>query len=234
MGRPTMIHHALSYAFIIALQVLKSDGHRTTPNSSEAISPVTRILNDLGEFENDLASILLRLENRLIFLSETQLAFVRLELENAEKLINTKNNLVVEDVLDAMDKHVEEFDHRDEDDHAELIEELSDVNDILQRTDVLEDSNMDNVKMAEALNKRIKLLQKELDVSQLLSVLYEKEPILRIQDHVRFDHIPIDGSIDDLGTNFETFWKRLRTLGALWKEINMNEIMKMFNELNVS
>ena len=24
--RPTMIHHALSYAFIIALQVLKSDG----------------------------------------------------------------------------------------------------------------------------------------------------------------------------------------------------------------
>merc|ERR1712126_727873 len=182
--RPTMIHHALSYAFIIALQVLKSDGHRTTPNSSEAISPVTRILNDLGEFENDLASIMLRLENRLIFLSETQLAYVRQRLENAERLINTKNNLVVEDVLDAMDKHVEEFDHHDEDDHA-------DVNDVLQRTDVLEDTNMDNVKMAEVLNNRIKLLQKELDLSKLLNVLYEKEPILRIQDHVRFDHIPI-------------------------------------------
>merc|ERR1712112_558353 len=218
MGRPTMIHHALSYAFIIALQVLKSDGHPSIPNSREAISPVTRILNDLGEFENDLASIMLRLENRLIFLSETQLAYVRQQLENAERLINTKNNLVVEDVLNAMDKHVEEFDHHDEDDHA-----------VLQRTDVVEDSNMDNVKMAEVLNNRIKLLQKELDLSKLLNVLYEKEPILRIQDHVRFDHIPIDGSIDDLGTNFETFWRRLRTLGALWKEIKMDEIIKMFN-----
>ena len=128
----TMIHHALSYAFIIALQVLKSDGHPSTPNSREAISPVTRILNDLGAFENDLASIMLRLENRLIFLSETQLAYVRQNLENAERLINTKNNLVVEDVLDAMDKHVEEFDHHDEDDHADLIEELSDVNNVLQ------------------------------------------------------------------------------------------------------
>merc|ERR1712042_284152 len=150
--RPTMIHHALSYAFIIALQVLKSDGHPhpSTPNSREAISPVTRILNDLVEFENNLASIMLRLENRLIFLSETQLAYVRQQLENAERLINTKNNLVVEDVLDAMDKHVEEFDHHDEDNHADLIE-------VLQRTDVLEDSNMDSVKMAEVLNNRIKL-----------------------------------------------------------------------------
>merc|ERR1712142_272549 len=217
--RPTMIHHALSYAFIIALQVLKSDGHPSPPNSREAMSPVTRILNDLVEFENNLASIMLRLENWLIFLSETQLAYVRQQLENAERLINTKNNLVVEDVLDAMDKH---------------IEELSDVNDVLQRTDVLEDSNMDNVKMAEVLNNRIKLLQKELDLSKLLNVLYEKEPILRIQDHVRFDHIPIDGGIDDLGTNFETFWKRLRTLGALWEELNLDEIIKMFNELNVS
>merc|ERR1712142_186460 len=195
--RPTMIHHALSYAFIIALQVLKSDGYPSPPNSREAMSPVTRILNDLGAFENDLASIMLRLENRLIFLSETQLAYVRQQLENAERLINTKNNLVVEDVLDAMDKHVEEFDHHDE-------------------------------------NNRIKLLQKELDLSKLLNVLYEKEPILRIQDHVRFDHIPIDGGIDDLGTNFETFWKRLRTLGALWEELNLDEIIKMFNELNVS
>ena len=93
---------------------------------------------------------------------------------------------------------------------------------------------MDNVKMAEVLNNRIKLLQKELDLSKLLKVLYEKEPILRIQDHVRFDHIPIDGGIDDLGTNFETFWKRLRTLGALWEELNLDEIIKMFNELNVS
>merc|ERR1711915_991892 len=175
-------------------------------------------LKELSEFENDLASTMLRLENRFIFLTETQLAYVRQELKNAEKLINTKANLVVEDVLEAMDKHIEEFDHHEKDDHSEFIEELSDVNDILKRTDVLRDSDVaDDTKMAEVLKNRIQLLQKELDLSKLLSVFYEMEPILRVMDHVRIDHDEsIDDNVDDLGAKLEVFWKRLRTLEALW------------------
>merc|ERR1712228_1106269 len=132
---------------------------------------------------------MLRLENRFIFLTETQLAYVRQELKNA-------------------DKHIEEFDHHEEDDHSEFIEELSDVNDILQRTDVLRYSDVaDNTKMAEALKNRIKLLQKEFDLSKLLSVFYEIEPILRVMDHVRIDHESIDDNVDDLGAKLEVFWK---------------------------
>merc|ERR1712215_134922 len=177
---------SMRYSLLLTLHLV---GLVTAPNApllsstpNQATDSLERILKDLSEFENDLASTMLRLENRFIFLTETQLAYVRQELKNAEKLINTKNNQVV-------DKHIEEFDHHEEDDHSEFIEELSDVNDILQRTDVLRDSDVaDNTKMAEALKNRVKLLQKELDLSKLLSVFYEMEPILRVMDHVRIDH----------------------------------------------
>merc|ERR1711915_550764 len=173
---------SLRYSLLFTLHLV---GLVTAPNApllsstpNLATDSLKRILKELSEFENDLASTMLRLENRFIFLTETQLAYVRQELKNAEKLINTKANLVVEDVLEAMDKHIEEFDHH-EDDHSEFIEELSDISGILQRTDVLRDSDVaDNTKMAEALKNRIKLLQKELDLSKLLSVFYEMEPIL--------------------------------------------------------
>merc|ERR1711915_791429 len=234
-----MLSLTLRYSLLLTLHLV---GLVTAPNvpftsstTNQAADSLKRILKDLSVFENDLASTMLRLENRFIFLTETQLAYVRQELENAEKLINTKANLVVEDVLEAMDKHIEEFDHHEEDDHSEFIEELSDVSDILQRTDVLRDSDVaENTKMAEVLKNRVKLLQKELDLSKLLSVFYEMEPILRVMDHVRIDHESIDDNVDDLGAKLEVFWKRLRTLEALWKLIDMDDIISMFNNQLVS
>merc|ERR1712215_486544 len=176
-----LLRYFLLFTLHLVALVTAPNAPLLSSSPNQATDSLKRILKDLSEFENDLASTMLRLENRFIFLTETQLAYVRQELKNAEKLINTKANLVVEDVLEAMDKHVEEFDHHEEDDHSEFIEELSDVSGILQRTDVLRDSDVaDNTKMAEALKNRIKLVQKELDLSKLLGVFYEMEPILRV------------------------------------------------------